>query len=346
MTALTSALQLSKSITLKNRIVMPPMVNYQATEEGQATKFHEIHYGARALGGVGLIIVEATAVNKAGRLSFGDLGLWDDNQIAGHQKIVDTCHEFNSIIAVQLAHAGRKTPPDVAQSVAPSPLQFSKDYNLPKELNIEEIKELQTDFVHAALRAEKAGYDLIELHAAHGYLINSFLSPLSNQRTDAYGGSFENRMRFLGEIIDLIKKHSQIPIGLRISASEWTTGGWDIQDSVKLTKQLEGKIAYIHVSAGGNQAKPDLMPEIKALYQIPYAAQIKKESNIPVIGVGNITSIDEGNRILTENSCDLVAYGRELTRNPNLPQFVAQEMRQTQKIHPSYVRSFSNKHQK
>lgn len=340
MPSLTSSFVLSNSIMIKNRIVMPPMVNYQATEAGQSTKFHEIHYGARALGGVGLIIVEATAVNKYGRLSLGDLGLWDEHQITGHQKIVHTCHEFNSKIGVQLAHAGRKTPPNVAQSVAPSPLQFSELYELPQELSIPEIQALQSDFVQAALRAEKAGYDLIELHAAHGYLINSFLSPLTNHRTDQYGGSFENRILFLVEIIDLIKEQTPIPVGVRISASEWTTGGWDIKDSIKLTNQLEGKIAYIHVSAGGNQAKPDLMPKIKPLYQIPYAAQIKKECNVPVIAVGYITTIKEGNRILKENACDLVAYGRELTRNPNLPQFAAQEMQQTQKIHPSYVRSF------
>lgn len=345
MPKLLSEFQLTSSLLLKNRIVMPPMVNYQASEEGQPTKFHDIHYGARALGGVGLIIVEATAVNKAGRLSPGDLGLWGDQQVEGHKKIVDTCHAFGSKIAVQLAHAGRKTPTHIAKSVAPSPLQFSELYDKPKELNIQEIKNLQSNFIQAALRAEKAGYDLIELHAAHGYLINSFISPLTNQRTDQYGGSFENRMRFLVEIIDLIKEQTRVPVGIRISASEWTTAGWDIKDSVELTKQLEGKIAYIHVSAGGNQANPDLMPDIKPLYQIPYAAQIKKESHVPVIGVGYITSVAEGNHILREKACDLVAYGRELTRNPNLPQFAAQEMQQAQKIHSSYVRSFPIKNE-
>lgn len=345
MTNLLSEYKLTPGLALKNRIVMPPMVNYQATKEGQVTKFHEIHYAARALSGVGLIIVEATAINPSGRLSFYDLGIWEDEQIAGHRKIVEACHEFDAKIALQLAHAGRKTPPKVAQSVAPSALQFSSDYEKPKALNIQEIKELQNDFVKASIRAEKAGYDLIELHAAHGYLINSFLSPLSNIRTDKYGGSFKNRMRFLVEIIDLIKEQTPIPIGLRISASEWMTEGWDIEDSVNLIKQLEGKIAYVHVSSGGNQAKPDVIPEIKPLYQATYAHQLKKQTKTPVIAVGLITNIEQGNHLLNKGVCDLVAYGRELTRNPNLPQFAAQELQQAQNIHPSYIRSFPIKNE-
>lgn len=340
MPQLLDAIPLSDELTVKNRFVMPPMVNYKATQNGETTYFHEVHYGARALGGVGLIIVEATAVEKRGRLSLYDLGLWDDHQVEGHKRIVKACHEFDSKIAVQLAHSGRKCPRDVDQCVGPSAISFSKDYDTPIDLTLKDIHFVKRNFISSAIRAEKAGYDCIEIHAAHGYLINSFLSPLSNKRVDKYGGSFENRIRLLIEIIEEIEKNVQIPIGVRISATEWRSDGWGLSDSIRLCEILEGKIVYIHISDGGNSSEPDNPPEIKPLYQVHYAETIKRAVNIPVIAVGLITTIEQGNQVLQNGKCDLVAYGRELTRNPNLPQFAAKKMYRKNNIEPSYIRSF------
>ena len=340
MTDLLSSMKVCKTFTLKNRFVFPPMCTYQAQHDGIPSKFHEIHYGGIALGGTGLIIVEATAVETRGRISENDLGLWNNIQISGHQTIVNACHSFDAKVAVQLAHAGRKSGCQDTQSVAPSALSFSEKYQMPHALTLEEIETVKNSFVQAAIRAEKASYDAVELHAAHGYLLFSFLSPISNQRTDSYGGNFNNRIRFLVEVIQAIKKTVKIPVWIRLSATEWMSGGWTLEDSVKLCQIIQDDIVLVHVSAGGNVPNPDQLPEFKPLYQVPYAKAIKEAVSIPVIAVGLITTIDQGNAILNDQSCDLVAYGRELTRNPNLPYFASREMEQSQKIHSAYLRSF------
>lgn len=329
-------------IHLKNKVVMPPMCMYKAGTDGKVTPFHLTHYTARALGGVGLIIVEATAIEPRGRISEHDLGLWDDAQIQGHQKIVAECHAYGTKMAVQLAHAGRKSLCKTSTPIAPSALIFSENngFKLPHELNLEEIETLKNSFCEAALRAEKVGYDLLELHAAHGYLLNEFLSPLSNQRTDRYGGSLENRCALVIEICEVIMQATPVPLLVRVSADEWMDGGWNVNDTIALAKMLKKiGVAMIHVSAGGNhhdQAMPALIP----LYQTAYANAIRKEALMPTIAVGLITTAQEGETLLTKEMCDLVAYGRELLRNPNFVSFVAKEQGSKELIDASYLRAF------
>lgn len=340
MSKLLEPIKLGK-IYVKNRIVMPPMCMYKAEDSGKANLFHRHHYAARAIGGVGLIIVEATAVEKRGRISNFDLGLWDDVQISSHAKLVKGIKKYGSIAAVQIAHAGRKSECLDTKSVAPSAIRFSESYNKPKELDIKEISEVKDSFIKAAKRAKIAGYDIVELHAAHGYLLHEFLSPLTNKRDDKYGGSFNGRTRLLCEIMSGLNKE-EIPFGVRISADEWEEGGFDIEESKKLAKIIEdGGAKFIHVSAGGNHPSPSLMPDIKPLYQCEYAKEIKSVTKIPIIAVGLITTIEEGEKLLGDGVCDMVAYGRELLRNPNLALYTAAKFGKKDMIFSSYVRAFS-----
>ncbi|QKF64168.1 NADH:flavin oxidoreductase/NADH oxidase [Campylobacter corcagiensis] len=328
------------NLEIKNRIVMPPMCTYMAKESGKVRSFHRYHYVSRAIGGVGFIIVEATAVEERGRISNFDLGLWDDNQIKSHTKLTKDIHKFGAKVALQLAHSGRKCECVNCKSVAPSPIRFSQSYNKPKELSLKEIANVRENFLKAAKRAVLAGYDMVEIHAAHGYLLHEFLSPLTNERKDEYGSSFENRVRLLCEIMDDFSK-SDISFGVRISADEWENGGFGIEDSKNLAKILESLGAkYIHVSAGGNHPKPALMPDIEPLYQANYAKEIKSVVNVPVIAVGLITTIDEGEKLLNEKYCDMVAYGRELLRNPNLALYAQAKSSSSDDIFSAYKRAF------
>lgn len=330
------------NVEIKNRIVMPPMCMYKAKDDnGKARCFHEIHYAARALGGVGLIIVEATAVEPRGRITNNDLGLWDDNQTQSHEKIVKQMHKFGAKTAVQLAHAGRKSECVNSQCVGASAVAYSPKYSVPKELSIDEIKSVKSSFINAAKRAQEAGYDAVEIHAAHGYLISSFLSPLSNLRKDEYGGSFENRTRLLEEIIIEMKKAVNLAIIVRFSAHEWENGGWDINESVKLSIMLEKLgVDAIDVSAGGNIGRPSLAPKIVPLYQADYAKAVKQAVKIPVIAVGLITKAVEAEALLRGEICDAVAFGRELLRNPNLAQFAMSEFDERDLLEFSYNRAF------
>lgn len=330
----------NKNLIIKNRVVLPPMCTYKAANDGIPNSFHHIHYGARALGGVGLIIVEATAVESRGRISGNDIGLWNDIQIQGHQLIAATCHSFDSKVFVQIAHAGRKGAASDESIIAPSTIPFSDSYEIPTEIDLTEIKKVRKAFVQAAIRAERSGYDGVELHAAHGYLLHSFLSPITNYRNDSYGGSFENRTRIIKEIISEIKENTDIPIGIRISATDWMRKGWNIDDSIRLIQELEKDLVYVHVSAGGIHPIPDNIPDIKPLYQINYANSIKQKVSIPVIGVGLITQVEEISTILENNACDMVALGRELLRNPNFMQYAAQKIKAAQEINSSYYRAF------
>lgn len=329
-----------KKLKLKNKIVMPPMCLYQAKNDGNANFFHQIHYAARALSGVGLIIVEATAVEARGRISNFDLGLWDNSQIKSHKKLVKQCQKFGAKVAVQLAHAGRKSQCNDSKNVGASPIAFSKDYEIPKQLNEKEIQKIKKAFIKATLRAEDANYDAIEIHAAHGYLINSFLSPITNQRDDKYGKSFENRTRLLKEILKEIKKVTKLAIILRISATEWQSNGWNIDDSISLAKEIEPLIDALHVSSGGNLENPDTPPKLEPLYQADFAKALKQNLSIPVIAVGLITTAKEGKKLLDEGYCDLVAYGRELLRNPNFPQYAAKDLNEIKALEQSYKRAF------
>lgn len=331
------------ALELKNRVVMPPMCMYKSDESGEIKDFHKYHYVSRALGGVGFIIVEATAIEPKGRISSNDLGLWDDSLIEKHKQLNKDIHSFGAKTAIQIAHAGRKSIVTDSTPIAPSSIAFSKEapYKLPKEVSIEEIKDIKELFIKAAFRAKEADYDAIELHAAHGYLLCEFLSPISNNRTDIYGGTLENRCRLVLEIATEIKQKLDLPLIVRISADEWMSGGWNIEDSIYLSKELE-KIGVdaIHVSSGGNLEKPDNAPTIQPLYQSSWAKKIKENVNIPVIAVGLITTAIEGEYLLENSTCDFVAYGRELLRNPNFVFYAANEFKEKEKINSSYQRAF------
>ncbi|MCD8544159.1 MAG: NADH:flavin oxidoreductase/NADH oxidase [Sulfurospirillum cavolei] len=342
MSRLLSAYRLG-ALTLKNRVVMPPMCMYKADIDACVNDFHLAHYAARAIGGVGLIIVEATAVEPRGRISMHDLGLWDDAHISGHAALVKQCHAYGAKAAVQLAHAGRKSTCAVSIPVAPSSLAFSPNapFQRPHALSLDEIAEIKARFVQAALRAEKAGYDMVELHAAHGYLLFEFLSPLTNVRIDAYGGSFEKRCALVCEIAQAILQATHLGLIVRLSAEEWVQGGWTIRDSEALAQKLASiGVSMIHVSAGGNHEIQPLMPNLVPLYQAAYAKEIRAKASIPTIAVGLITRAEEGEMLLEEGFCDLVAYGRELLRNPNFLFYAAKAQGESSLIEPSYLRAF------
>ena len=331
------------TIELKNRIVMPPMCMYKSDESAELKTFHKTHYLARAIGGVGFIIVEATAVEPRGRISDADLGLWEDSQIIQHKELNEDIHFFGAKTAIQIAHAGRKSTVKDTTPIAPSAIAFSNEepFKTPICASLEDIKNIKELFVETAIRAKKANYDAIELHAAHGYLLCEFLSPLSNKREDIYGGNLENRCRLVLEIVKEIKQKVDLPLIVRISADEWMKDGWNINDSIYLSKELEKLgVDAIHVSSGGNQEKTDKTPKIEPLYQSNWAKEIKKEINIPVIAVGLVTTALEGEKLLEEKYCDFVAYGRELLRSPNFAFYAASEFKEKDKINSSYQRAF------
>lgn len=305
-----------KSLTLANRIVMSPMCMYSAGNDGKATDWHLVHYGTRAIGGVGLIILEATAVEARGRISPRDLGLWDDSQIEPLKRIVDFVHEQKGAIGIQLAHAGRKAEVE-DEIVAPSALPFNQDSPIPHELSKDEILSVIDSWRQAARRANEAGFDVIEIHGAHGYLIHEFLSPISNQRTDEYGGSLENRCLFLKQIIQAVREEwpKDKPIYLRLSAVDYDEGGITLEDTIAIAAIAKNEgIDLIDCSSGGiSDMRP---PAIYPGYQIPYAAEIRKKVGIPTGCVGLITESAMANEILGNKKADLVFLGRELLRNP------------------------------
>lgn len=305
-----------ENLELKNKIVMPPMCMYSSDGTGLVKNFHRTHYSSRAIGGVGLIILEATAVVPNGRISSNDLGIWGNEHIPGLKGIVDEVKSYGSKIGIQLAHAGRKCESNDEYIVAPSPIAFSQDYRVPRELTKEDIAIIVSDFQNAAARANEAGFDTIEIHAAHGYLIHEFLSPLTNKRADAYGGSLENRTRFLREILAGIQKVWPVdkPILIRISADDYIPGGIDKYEMVKIINNVKNYIDMVHVSTGGLiSVKFDIYPG----YQVDHAETIKRECDIPTIAVGLINEYDHIEEILGSNRADLVALGRPLLRDPN-----------------------------
>lgn len=318
-----------KSVTLKNRIGMSPMCQY-SSNDGFANEWHFVHYGTRAVGGTGLIMVEATAVVPEGRITPFDLGIWKDEHIAELKRISEFVHSYGAVAGIQLAHAGRKASHDSPanggkqlsikeggwQIVAPSSIPFDPTDFHPLELDKTGIKYIVEQFKSAAFRARHAGFKVIEIHGAHGYLIHEFLSPLSNTRTDEYGGSFENRIRFLLEIITAVKTvwPEDLPIFVRISATDWADGGWNLDDSVKLAKVLHTVgVDLIDCSSGGNII--DQKIKIGPSYQVPFSQAIKK-SGILTAAVGMITSTEQINDILENEKGDLVFLARELLRNP------------------------------
>jgi len=329
-----------KSVTLKNRIVVSPMCQYSAID-GFANNWHLVHLGARAVGGAALIIQEATAVLPEGRISYADLGIWKDEHIEKLKEINEFIHEQGSVAGIQLAHAGRKASAETAWNggrqikegpngwvpLAPSAIPFHEKDVLPKELEKEEIYTIIEAFKTAAKRSLEAGFKVLEIHAAHGYLIHEFYSPLSNKRTDEYGGSFENRIRFLLEVIDAVHLvwPSNLPLFVRISATDWVEDGWTIEDSVALAAILKEKgVDLIDTSSAANIPKAPI--PVGPNYQVPLAAKIKKEASMPTGAVGLITDAQQAESILQNGEADLIFIARELLRNPYFPLQAAKEL--------------------
>lgn len=317
-----------RNIELKNRWVMSPMCMYSAIE-GMPNDFHLVHYGSRAQGGTGLLIAEATGVVPEGRITNGCTGIWNDEQAESFKRIVDFVHQNSeSKIGIQLAHAGRKASTwngkqisleEGWQTLAPSPIPYMEGERIPHELSVEEINTLVQKFKEAAQRAVNAGFDVIEIHAAHGYLLHQFLSPLSNIRTDEYGGSFENRCRFLLEVVEAVNEvlDDNHPLFVRISATEYAKNGWDLDDSVKLAQLLkEKKVDLVDVSSGGNIHGARI--SVFDGYQVPFAAKIRKEAGIATGAVGLITEVKQAEEILQKGDADLIFVAREILRNPYL----------------------------
>jgi len=343
-----------RDITFANHVFVSPMCEYSSTD-GFASDWHFVHLGSRAVGGAGLVLTEATAVVPEGRISPQDLGIWKDEHIEPLARVARFIHEQGSVAGIQLAHAGRKgstyapgaghgTVPESEGGwknvVAPSALRFTDGYPMPQALSIDGIKNVVSAFAAAARRACEAGFRVIEIHAAHGYLIHEFLSPLSNQRTDAYGGSFENRTRILREIVAAVRGSwpQGAPVFVRISATDWIEGGWDIEQSVELARQLKGLgVDLIDCSSGGNVAHAQI--PVGPGYQTQFAEQIRREAGILTGTVGMITSAVQAEHILATGQADAVIIAREMLRDPYWPLRAAGELGQTISWPVQYLRA-------
>ncbi|MGA5142711.1 NADH:flavin oxidoreductase/NADH oxidase [Streptomyces azureus] len=348
-----------RDVTIPNRVWMPPMCQYSAAPEGPETgvpnDWHFAHYAARATGGTGLIIVEATAVSPEGRISPYDLGIWNDTQVEAFRRITRFLASQGTVPAIQLAHAGRKASTDRPwkggdpvgpdahgwDSVAPSPIAFDDRHPVPAELTVDQIKDVVGQFAAAARRALAAGFEIAEIHGAHGYLINEFLSPHSNHRTDAYGGSYENRTRFALEVVDAVREvwPQDKPLFFRVSATEWLDeGGWSADDTVRFAADLRAHgVDLLDVSTGGN-ASGVRIPTGPG-YQVPFAARVKQETTLPVAAVGLITDVEQAEKILANGEADAVLLGRELLRNPSWARLAARELGGEVRVPDQYHRS-------
>ncbi|MFD8144784.1 NADH:flavin oxidoreductase/NADH oxidase [Streptomyces sp. NPDC059708] len=335
-----------RSVTVPNRIWMAPMCQYSAEafgpNAGVAGEWHFAHYAARAVGGTGLIIQEATAVSPEGRISPYDLGIWNDTQVEALRRITAYVKSRGAVPGIQIGHAGRKASTDqpwngggpVGEEAhgwvpsAPSAVAFDEGHPVPHELTVEEIHEITGQFEAAARRALAAGYEVVEIHGAHGYLIGEFLSPHSNRRTDSYGGSFENRVRFAVEVVDAVRAvwPEELPLFFRISATDWLEqDGWTADETVRLAALLkEHGVDLLDVSTGG------LAPRVKIPtgpgYQVPFAARVKDETTLPVAAVGLITEPEQAEKILANGEADAVLLGRELLRDPYWARRAAAEL--------------------
>ncbi len=329
-----------RDVELKNRIVVSPMCQYSSID-GFANDWHLVHLGSRATGGASLVFTEATAVSPEGRITPSDLGTWKDDHIDFLNRITSFIKIHGAVPAMQLAHAGRKASHHIPwkgsavlnseegawQTLAPSAVPYKKSDPLPKEMSKDDIKKVIKDFSDAAYRSIKAGFKIIEVHAAHGYLLNEFLSPLSNIRTDEYGGSFENRIRLLLEIVEAIRKvlTEEHPLFVRISATDWVNGGWTDNDSVALAVILKDNgVDVIDCSTGGNISTQNIT--VTPLYQVPFAEKIKKETGILTGAVGMITTAQQAEEILSKNQADLILLARQFLRDPYFPLHAAREL--------------------
>lgn len=325
MNLLFSPLKL-RSVTLKNRIAMSPMCQYSA-QNGQVADWHLLHYPTRAVGGVGLVIVEATAVEARGMISPDDLGIWSDAHIAGLQELTRRIRYAGAVPGIQIAHAGRKAgtaspwqggkPLHRWTPVAPSPLAFQEGWPVPQALDETGLDEVRQAFQQAAKRALAAGFEVLELHMAHGYLLHSFLSPLTNHRCDQYGGSLEHRMRFPLEVVEAVRAvwPAERPLLVRVSASDWVEGGWSITDTVVFAAELHKRgVDLLDCSSGGAVAGVKI--PVGPGYQVPFAAQVRLSTGLSTGAVGLITEPLQAEAILQENQADLVLLGRVLLREP------------------------------
>ena len=329
-----------RSLVLRNRIVVSPMCQYSAID-GIPDHWHLVHLGSRAVGGAGAVIAEATAVSAQGRISSGDTGIWNDAQLAAWQPVAAFIAAQGAVPGVQLAHAGRKASaqrpwegggalavgPGAWATVAPSALPFDAGWHVPAALDAAGIRQVIADFRAAAQRALAAGFKLVELHAAHGYLLHQFLSPLSNRREDEYGGSFENRTRLAREVIAAVREvwPAELPLWLRISATDWVEGGWDVEQSVQLAREAKALgVDLVDVSSGG------LLPHVKIPlgpgYQVPFAARVRREAGIATGAVGLIAESGQAAGIVADGEADVVLIARESLRDPYFPRRAAQEL--------------------
>jgi len=345
-----------RSITLRNRIGISPMCQYHSVD-GFAEDWHLVHLGARAAGGAGLVCVEASAVEPRGRISPDDLGIYKDEHITMLKKITTFIEQQGAVPAIQIAHAGRKGSTqnpwrvgnrherhDVSDAeggfdiVAPSAVPFGPTSRMPHELTLQEIKEIQKKFRDAAIRAAKAGFKWLEIHAAHGYLINSFYSPLSNFRQDEYGGSFENRIRFLVEVVEQVRAAwpQELPLSVRLSATDWVEGGWTIDDSVALSKILR-ELGVDLVDCSSGNVRPGDRYKMDPGYQVPLAAKVRSEANIATAAVGLITEAHQANNIIKKGEADLVLIARESMRDPHWPFHAAQALAEELALEPKTI---------
>ena len=329
------------------------MCQYSA-QDGFANDWHLVHLGCRAQGGAGLVMVEASAVVPEGRISSADLGIWKDHHTPALERIASFIHSQGARAGIQLAHAGRKasvTAPFGGERlltaeegawtpVAPSAIPFSSRHAMPQALDQAGIDAIVEAFAQAARRALTAGFDLVEIHAAHGYLLHEFLSPLANHRTDAYGSRFENRIRLAREVVDAVRSEwpEHLPLSVRISATDWAEGGWTIDDSVELARALRGQGAdIIDVSSGG--MVPDAMVPAGPGYQVPFAARIRAEAGIPTIAVGMITEPTQANAIIESGQADFVLLAREMLRDPYWPLHAAAALSEAAVWPQQYLRA-------
>ncbi|ABA24033.1 flavin oxidoreductase/NADH oxidase [Trichormus variabilis ATCC 29413] len=330
-----------REVTFRNRIALSPMCQYSSTN-GFANDWHLVHLASRAVGGAGLVMTEAAAVEARGRISPQDLGIWSDAHIEALARTVSLIHNFGAVAAIQLAHAGRKASTskpskggkfiDESQEgwrpvVSSSAIAFSKESPVPEALSIEGIQQVIQAFVQATKRSLQAGFKVIEIHAAHGYLLHQFLSPLVNQRQDDYGGSFENRTRLLREVVEAVREvlPESYPLFVRLSATDWVDKGWDIEQSIAISDKLKSLgVDLIDCSSGG--VIPGINIPVKPGYQAQFAERIRKEANIPTGAVGLITSPEQADQIIRSGVADIVLLGRELLRNPYWPHLAAKEL--------------------
>jgi 2,4-dienoyl-CoA reductase-like NADH-dependent reductase (Old Yellow Enzyme family) len=343
-----------RGVTLRNRVAVSPMCQYSAVD-GLVNDWHLVHLGARAAGGAGLVIVEATAVEPPGRITPGCTGLWSDQHVPGLKRIVDFMRSQGAASGIQIGHAGRKASCAVPwrgglqlglgeggwETDAPSAVAFLENERAPHALTLEEIEGLRESFAAAARRAEAAGFDVLEIHGAHGYLIGEFLSPLSNMRSDAYGGAFENRVRLALEVTDAVRAAwpERKPLFFRISATDWVEGGWTIDDTVRLAAELKRRgVDVMDCSSGG------LMPQARIpagpMFQVKFAEQVKRDSGLATAAVGMITEPEQADSIVASGKADLVLLARQMIRDPYWPIRAAKKLGAECRVPEQYLRAF------